>query len=104
MPVTDALRRHLRGCDSDGTLADDPMGAHEHLRPREPSMQAEPLLRLPTNAKPTQNGALRTIPPLSSGCKRIISITDNDGYDCDSSIAHGRLPSAIDVIAKIDVA
>jgi hypothetical protein len=67
-------------------------------------MQAGPLLRLPANAKPTQSGALRTIPPLSSGCKRIVSITDNDGYDYDSSIAHGRLQSTIDVIAKFHVA
>jgi hypothetical protein len=67
-------------------------------------MQAEVLPRLPVNAKPAQNGALRTISPLSSDCKRIVSITDNDGYDCDSSIAHGRLQPAIDVIAKFDVA
>ena len=104
MLVSDALRRHFRGCDTGGTVADGPKGAREHLRHPESSMQAGPLLRLPVNAKPAQNGTLRTIPPLSSGCKRIVSITDNDGYGYDSSIAHGRLQSTIDVIAKFHVA
>jgi hypothetical protein len=67
-------------------------------------MQAEALPKFAATPKAAQNGPVRTIPPLSPDCKRIVSISDNDDYYWDSIIAHGRLQSAIDVIAKLDVA